>query len=52
MTTLVWKEADIIVDWMPASLYQLDEVLPAITVSILGLVVGSLLTSPERPPSP
>ncbi|MFC1526112.1 sodium:solute symporter [Candidatus Latescibacterota bacterium] len=50
VTTLVWKEADIIVEWMPASLYQLDEVLPAITVSVLGLVVGSLLTPPREAP--
>ena len=48
VTTLVWKESGLIADWVPSSLYQgVDEVLPAITVSVLGLVVGSVLT-PRR----
>jgi len=43
LTTLAWKEADFLADWFPY--YQrIDEVLPAITISIICLVVGSWLT--------
>ena len=43
MTTLMWKEADFIRNVIPAEIYSsMDEVLPAITISVIGLVVGSL----------
>jgi SSS family solute:Na+ symporter len=42
--TLLWSEADFIHTRLPPSLASLDAVLPAITVSVLALVVGSLLT--------
>ncbi len=43
VTTLVWKEAGFLGDWFPAY-ERIDEVLPAITVSIVCLVAGSYLT--------
>jgi Na+/proline symporter len=45
VVTLLWSEADLIHNRLPPSLANLDAVLPAITVSVLALVVGSLLTS-------
>lgn len=47
VTTLVWQEAGFLVAWIPAHA-RIDAVLPAITVSVLGLVAGSLL-SRRRP---
>lgn len=44
LTTLIWKEAGFIQNLIPSATYSnIDEVLPAITVSIVGLVIGSLL---------
>ena len=44
LTTLIWKEAGFIQNLIPSVTYSnIDEVLPAITVSIVGLVIGSLL---------
>lgn len=52
VTTLVWKEAGFVADWLPEPLYSnIDEVLPAITMSILCLVVGSLATQPPAAPA-
>jgi len=44
VTTLLWKESGIIQNLIPTSIYSnIDEVLPAITVSVLGLILGSIL---------
>ena len=44
VTTLIWKEAGFIQNLIPTSIYSnIDEVLPAITVSVLGLIFGSIL---------
>lgn len=44
VTTLMWKEADFIRAIVPDGIYNtMDEVLPAITFSMLGLVVGSFV---------
>jgi len=44
VTTLLWKEAGFIQNLIPTSIYSnIDEVLPAITVSVLGLILGSIL---------
>jgi len=44
VTTLLWKEADFIQNIIPDSIYSMmDEVLPAITISVVGLILGSLL---------
>ena len=44
LTTLIWKEAGFIQNFIPSATYSnIDEVLPAITVSIVGLVIGSIL---------
>ena len=44
-TTLLWKEAGFIRNIIPANIYNnMDEVLPAITLSVVSLVVVSLLT--------
>ncbi len=42
VVTLVWSE--VVVNYLPASLADLDAVLPAITLSVLALVGVSLLT--------
>ena len=45
VTTLLWKEAGFIRKIVPANIYNnMDEVLPAITLSVVSLVVVSLLT--------
>jgi len=45
VTTLLWKEAGFIRNIIPANVYNnMDEVLPAITLSVVSLVVVSLLT--------
>jgi len=45
VTTLLWKEADFIQTIIPQNIYNnMDEVLPAITLSVVSLVVVSLLT--------
>tara|TARA_B100001964_G_scaffold2897_1_gene3278 strand:- start:84 stop:1514 length:1431 start_codon:yes stop_codon:yes gene_type:complete len=45
VTTLLWKEAAFIQNIIPQNIYNnMDEVLPAITLSVISLVVVSLLT--------
>ncbi|MDP6032767.1 MAG: sodium:solute symporter family protein [Candidatus Marinimicrobia bacterium] len=45
VTTLLWKEAAFIQNIIPQNIYNnMDEVLPAITLSVVSLVVVSLLT--------
>ena len=45
VTTLLWKEAGFIRNIIPANIYNnMGEVLPAITLSVVSLVVVSLLT--------
>ena len=45
MTTLIWKESDFIEKIIPSQIYSnLDEVLPAITISLLSLILVSLFT--------
>ena len=45
VTTLLWKEADFIQNIIPKNIYNnMDEVLPAITLSVVSLVVVSLFT--------
>jgi len=45
VTTLLWKEAGFIRNIIPANIYNnMDEVLPAITLSVVSLVVVSLIT--------
>lgn len=47
--TLLWKEFPLLWDWLPSGIYSsLDEVLPAITVSILVLIIVSLLTQEKK----
>lgn len=46
VTTLLWEE--VIKVHLPAELAKLDAVLPAITVSVVALIVGSLLTQNAR----
>lgn len=49
VTTLIWKEAGFIQNLVPASVYhKMDEVIPAITISVISLVVVSLLTKNKR----
>ena len=48
VTTLLWKEAAFIKNIIPVNLYNnMDEVLPAITLSILSLVLVSLATKKD-----
>ena len=48
VTTLLWKEAGFIRNIIPANVYNnMDEVLPAITLSVVSLVVVSLLTKKD-----
>lgn len=45
VTTLMWKEAEFVKIIIPDKIYSnMDEVLPAITLSVLSLVIVSLLT--------
>ena len=45
LMTLAWKEAGFIQNWVPAQIYSnVDEVLPAIFISVFSLVVVSLIT--------
>ena len=49
VTTLLWKEAGFIQNLIPRTIYSnIDEVLPAITVSVVGLVIGSILFPDEQ----
>lgn len=48
VTTLLWKEATFIRDIIPTNVYNnMDEVLPAITLSVFSLVVVSLATKKD-----
>ncbi|MEE8307293.1 MAG: sodium:solute symporter family protein [Gammaproteobacteria bacterium] len=47
VTTLVWGE--VIKDRLPAQAAELDAVLPAITLSVICLIVVSLLTQKQQP---
>ena len=47
VVSLVWSEAEVLRDALPPSVSDLDAVLPAITVSVVCLVVVSLLTKNE-----
>ena len=45
LTTLLWKESSFIMNIIPDKIYgNMDEVLPAITFSVISLVLVSLLT--------
>ena len=45
LTTLLWKESSFIQNIVPINVYgSMDEVLPAITFSVISLIVVSLLT--------
>ena len=49
VTTLLWKEAVFIRNIIPANIYNnMDEVLPAITFSVISLVVVSLATKKTK----
>jgi SSS family solute:Na+ symporter len=45
IVTLLWSEVDFVRDFLPGNLSNLDAVLPAITLSLIMLVVVSLYTS-------
>jgi SSS family solute:Na+ symporter len=45
IVTLLWSEVDFVRDFLPGNLSNLDAVLPAITLSVIMLVVVSLYTS-------
>jgi SSS family solute:Na+ symporter len=47
VVTLLWSEAHFIKDNLPSALTDLDAVLPAITLSVICLVIVSLLTKPK-----
>ena len=47
VTTLLWGE--LIIDHVPPYLAELDAVLPAITLSVICLIVVSLLTQNQQP---
>ncbi|MHC4456346.1 MAG: sodium:solute symporter family protein [Planctomycetota bacterium] len=45
---LLWSEADFIHELLPRAVSDLDAVLPAITISVICLIVVSLLTKKEK----
>ena len=50
LTTLLWKESSLIMNIVPDEIYgNMDEVLPAITFSVISLVLVSLLTLKKNP---
>jgi len=50
LTTLLWKESSFIMSIVPDEIYgNMDEVLPAITFSVISLVLVSLLTQKKNP---
>ncbi len=50
LTTLLWKESSFIMNIVPDEIYgSMDEVLPAITFSVISLVLVSLLTQKKNP---
>jgi len=48
VVTLVWGEVALVKESLPKFLSELDAVLPAITVSVLALVIVSLLTPKQK----
>jgi Na+/proline symporter len=49
VTTLLWKEAEFIKNIIPSNIYNnMDEVLPAITFSIISLILVSLITKEKN----
>ena len=49
LTTLLWKESSFIMNIVPDDIYgNMDEVLPAITFSVISLVLVSLLTQKKN----
>ena len=49
LTTLLWKESSFIMNIIPDKIYgNMDEVLPAITFSVISLVLVSLLTQKKN----
>ena len=48
LIALLWSEADFIQRRLPQVVSELDAVLPAITVSVVCLIVVSLLTSNNK----
>ena len=51
VVSLAWNELDFLRDKLPAAISGLDAVLPAITVSVLCLIVVSLLTKNQPFPA-
>jgi Na+/proline symporter len=49
--SVVWSEADFVQQSLPPAIADLDAVLPAITTSVLCLIVVSLLTARGEPPN-
>jgi len=49
VVTLLWSEVDFVRNVLPGDTAQLDAVLPAITLSVVCLVVVSLLTQKQQP---
>ena len=50
LTTLLWKESSFIMNIVPVEIYgNMDEVLPAITFSVISLVLVSLFTLKKNP---
>ena len=49
IVTLIWNEASVLRDSLPAALTELDAVLPAITLSVTMLIAISLMTRPSDP---
>jgi SSS family solute:Na+ symporter len=48
LTTLIWKESSFIQNIIPDKVYSnMDEVLPAITLSVLSLVIVSFITKKD-----
>ena len=48
LTTLIWKESSFIQNIIPDNVYSnMDEVLPAITLSVLSLVIVSFITKKD-----
>jgi SSS family solute:Na+ symporter len=49
VVTLLWSEADFVRNSLPPGMADLDAVLPAITLSVICLIVVSLLTQKKQP---
>ena len=48
VVTLLWSEADFVRNSLPGNMSELDAVLPAITLSVICLIVVSLFTQKQR----